>query len=186
MRPTFRILPRPAEDVPGRWSSPSRVTDLPQRRLPGIRRTARRTTLPERGGFTLLEIILALAILAGALAALGEVMRLGDQNAARTRDETHAQILASSVMDEILSGVRPLTTVAGATFDLPTEPPWGYTIEITQSPDHLELLVIRVRVEQQLDPVLQPARFDLVRWVLNPEIAASASSASATTGGGGT
>ncbi len=41
-----------------------------------------------RGGFTLLEIILALAILAGSLAALGEVMRMADQNASLTRDET--------------------------------------------------------------------------------------------------
>ena len=55
-------------------------------------------------GFTLLEIILALAILAGSLAALGEVMRLADQNASMTRDESQAQILASSVMDELVAG----------------------------------------------------------------------------------
>ena len=141
---------------------------------------------PKATGFTLLEIILSLAILAGALAALGEVMRLGDQNAALARDETQAQILASSVMDELLAGVRPLSNVNGATLDLPAEPPWVYSIEVTQSPQYLELLVIRVRVEQQLDPRLDPAAFDLVRWVLNPEIAATSagSSAKSSTSGG--
>ena len=46
-------------------------------------------------GFTLLEIVLSLAILAGSLAALGEVMRLGDRNA-ETRQaiavRTHHQL----------------------------------------------------------------------------------------------
>ena len=59
-----------------------------------------------QSGFTLLEIILALAILAGSLAALGEVMRLADQNASLTEDETQAQILAASVMDELVAGCR--------------------------------------------------------------------------------
>lgn len=132
-------------------------------------------------GFTLLEIILSLAILAGALAALGEVMRLGDQNAALARDESQAQILATSVMDEILAGVRPLTTVSAATFDLATDPPWAYSIEIAPAPDHSELLVIHVRVEQQLDPTKQPARFDLVRWVLNPDAISTSSTTTSST-----
>ena len=59
-----------------------------------------------RSAFTLLEIILSLAILAGSLAALGEVMRLADQNASMTGDETQAQILAASIMDELVAGSR--------------------------------------------------------------------------------
>jgi len=127
----------------------------------------------QRKGFTLLEIILALAILAGALAALGEVLRLGDQNSSLTRDETQAQILASSVMDEIMSGARPPTSVNSAAFDIKAQPPWLYSIEIAPTPQHAELLAIRVRVEQQLPPEQQPARFDLVRWVLNPDYVTS-------------
>ena len=150
----------------------------------------------ERQGFTLLEIILALAILAGALAALGEVMRLGDQNSSLTRDETQAQILASSVMDELMAGARPPTAVNSAAFDLKTEPPWIYSIEITPTQQHAELLAIRVRVEQQLLPEQEPARYDLVRWVLNPDyvtslqtsaqaMAASSASSGSSSGGSG-
>lgn len=118
--------------------------------------------------FTLLEIVLALAILAGSLAALGEVMRLADQNAEAVRDETQAQMLAESVMAEILSGARPLATVNRAVFPLDTEPRWEYSIAVAPS-ERNELLVLQVSVAEELPPEMQPARFDLVRWVLNPD-----------------
>jgi prepilin-type N-terminal cleavage/methylation domain-containing protein len=119
-------------------------------------------------GFTLLEIILALAILAGSLAALGEVMRLADQNAAMTRDETQAQILAASIVDELNSGARPLTAINQAVFDPEWDPQWVYSIAIEQT-GYDELVAARVLVEQRFDAGLQPARFELVRWLPNPD-----------------
>jgi type II secretory pathway pseudopilin PulG len=120
--------------------------------------------------FTLLEIILALAILAGSLAALGEVMRLADQNAAMTRDEAQAQILASSIMDELAAGARPLTSINKQVFDAAWDPQWIYSIAWEQT-GYVELAAVRVVVEQQLDSRLQPARFELVRWLPNPDYA---------------
>ena len=119
-------------------------------------------------GFTLLEIILSLAILAGALAALGEVMRLADQNAANAEDETQAQILAASLMDELVAGSRDLTAVSQALFDEDTDPIWVYSIDLEPTP-YDELIAVRVRVEQNLDPRLQPVHFELVRWLPNPD-----------------
>jgi general secretion pathway protein I len=118
-------------------------------------------------GFTLLEIILALAILAGSLAALGEVMRLADQNAAMTRDETQAQMLATSIMEELVSGARALTANSPAQFDPNWDPQWLYSIAIEDT-GYEELVAVRVMVEQQLEERLQPARFELVRWLPNP------------------
>jgi len=118
-------------------------------------------------GFTLLEVILALAILAGSLAALGEVMRLADQSAAMTRDETQAQILAASIMDELVAGARGLTVVNRAVFDPDWDPQCVYSIAMEQT-RYEELVSVRVLVEQQLDAGLQPSRFDLVRWLPNP------------------
>ena len=132
-------------------------------------------------GFTLLEIVLALAILAGALAALGEVMRLADQNAEFTRDETQAQLLAESVMEEILCEARPLAAVNSALFDMVTEPRWQYSIVIEPT-QQKELLLVRVAVAEQLPPELQPARFELVRWVLNPDSLPSPTEASSSSG----
>jgi type II secretion system protein I len=129
------------------------------RRIIGLRETAY-----SDAGFSLLEIVLALAILAGSLAALGEVMRLSDMNAAKARDETQAELLADSVMSEIISGARTLDNVNNATFDSSDEPPWNYSIEVN-STDYQELLSVRVSVMQQLAPELQPSRCDLVRWL---------------------
>jgi type II secretion system protein I len=142
-----------------------------------------------RRGFTLLEIILALAILAGSLAALGEVMRLADQNAAGTRDETQAQIIASSVMDELIAGVLPLTAVNQSPVAVESEPPWVFSIALEQT-NYAELIAVRVLVEQQADARLQPARFQLLRWLPNPDYvppstgsqSAAGSSSQSTTG----
>jgi prepilin-type N-terminal cleavage/methylation domain-containing protein len=138
-------------------------------------------------GFTLLEVILSLAILAGSLAALGEVMRLADQNAAMSRDETHAHIMASSIMDELISGYRTLTQVNQAVFDPNMDPAWLFSIAVEDT-SYVELVAVRVLVEQQLDAQLQPARFELVRWLANPnfvppDTGADASSSSSSSAG---
>jgi len=139
-------------------------------------------------GFSLLEVVLALAILAGAMAALGEVMRLGDQNASAAADESRAEMLAESVMAEILVGARTIGNVNGAVLPLEDDPPWAVSIEV-QSTDYQELVAVRVSVAQQLPPEQQPARCDLIRWLPNPdylpaETEQSAQQSSSSTGNG--
>ena len=152
-------------------------------------RTCVEDSRPLTEGFTLLEIILALAILAGSLAALGEVMRLADQNATMTRDESQAQILAASVLDELVAGARDLMAINQAEFDFISEPPWVYSIAIEPTA-YDELVAVRVLVEQDLDPRLQPARFELVRWLPNPDYipadTSGSSTSSSSTGSSGT
>jgi prepilin-type N-terminal cleavage/methylation domain-containing protein len=118
-------------------------------------------------GFTLLEIILALAILAGSLAVLGEIMRLGDRSASMTESETQAQILTESLLDELASGARQLSVVNQAVLDPNSNPPWLYSISVDNT-DYQELVSVRVAVEQQLEARLQPTRFEIVRWMANP------------------
>ncbi len=183
-----RLLASPS----GRGSELSSGEGFPsrQRRFPHPLDSSR--PLPEGeavDGFTLLEIILALAILAGSLAALGEVMRLADQNASMTRDESQAQILAASVMDELVAGARELVAIDRSQFDFVTEPPWVYSVLI-ESTAYQELVAVRVLVEQDIDPRLQPARFALVRWLPNPDYippaASTSSTSSSSTGSSGT
>ena len=54
-----------------------------------------------RGGFSLLEVILALAILIGILAVLSELVGLGVRNARVARAMTQAQLLCESKLAEI-------------------------------------------------------------------------------------
>jgi hypothetical protein len=119
-------------------------------------------------------VILALAILAGSIAALGEVMRQADRNASLSSDETQAQIIASSIMDELISGYRTLAPVTRMQYDAISDPPWLYTIEIA-STNFTELIAVRVSVEQEMEARLRPARFELIRWLMNPDYTASSS-----------
>jgi type II secretion system protein I len=126
-------------------------------------------------GFSLLEVILSLAILAGSLAALGEVMRQSDRNASLSTDETQAQIIASTIMDELIAGYRPATAANQTVYDPEDDPAWLYSVEI-ENTSYAELVGVRVMVEQQLDEQLQPAKYELVRWLMNPDFVAQAAS----------
>jgi len=126
-----------------------------------------RRRVAKSAAFSILEIILALAILAGSLAALGEVMRLAGQNAMLTESESHAQILAASVMDELASGARQIAAVSQSTLDSSANPPWLYSIAL-EDPGYPEMVAVRVSIQQQMDTQLQPARFELLRWMPNP------------------
>jgi type II secretion system protein I len=155
-------------------------------RWPKARNTDAEIVLTPFYGFSLLEVILSLAILAGSLAALGEVMRQGDRNASLSSDETQAQIVASSIMDELIAGYRPLTATDQDIYDPTIEPPWLYSIAI-ENTQYAELVAVRVLVERQMEPQQQPPKFELVRWLMNPNVTASQtdsqSGASSSSGG---
>jgi len=162
----------------------------PSLALPIEGKGTRRRRVESRSAFSLLEVILALAILAGSLAALGEVMRMAGQAARLTESETQAQILAASVMDELASGARQLSAVSQSTLDSTSNPAWVYSIALEDT-GYQQMVAVRVSVEQQLDARLQPARFELLRWMPNPnytapttddESSSNSSSSSSTSG----
>ncbi len=124
-------------------------------------------------GFTLLEVILALTILAGAMAALGEVSRLALRNAAAARDLARAQLLAESKMAEILSGVSSPDAVENTPF--PTADyaldeggaAWVYSINSAET-DEDGLLSVTVTVTRDMPAGQHPVKFTLVRWLQDP------------------
>lgn len=124
-----------------------------------------RQRLPdEQQGFTLLEVILALVILAGSIALLGEAMRLGSQSATTAARETHAQILAGGVMDQLLSGALELVEVSEQPLETGDRAPWTFTISFLPC-DMEELRCVEVVVEQDTEPGLPPPQFRLVRYM---------------------
>ncbi len=137
-----------------------------------------------RGGFSLLEVILALAVLAGAVAVLGEAARLALRNAQTARDLAHAQLLCESKLSEILSGVTPAQAVDKTAFDStstaslePGERPWLYSIE-TGATDENGLIYVRVIVTRDAPASEHPARFAIIRWVPDPNATTTSSSSS--------
>jgi prepilin-type N-terminal cleavage/methylation domain-containing protein len=139
----------------------------------------RSSDLSYNRGFTLLEVMLALAILVGSLAVLGEFARMGLHSARTARDLTRAELLCESLMSEIAAGILPPTAVQAAPIEDPvTGTPvsdtqtddvaqWVYSVDV-QSIDADGLLGVTVTVMQDLPPAQRPATFSLVRWIPDP------------------
>jgi type II secretion system protein I len=118
-------------------------------------------------GFSLLEVILSLAILGGAIAVLGEAARLAMRNAAFTRDMTRAQLLCESKLAEIMSGITSADSIQRAVIENaagPGEANWLYSIERTAL-DEEDLVSVRVTVVRDQPTEKHPVSFSLVRWI---------------------
>ena len=117
-----------------------------------------------RQAFTLLEVILALAILGGAVAVLGEIMRAAGRRASDAQAETRAQLLACSLMDEMVTGVLEPAEQTRVALEVDDTVPWVYSV--TFGAIEIEGLVsIELIVEQDLQQQFNPVRYRLVRWV---------------------
>jgi prepilin-type N-terminal cleavage/methylation domain-containing protein len=133
----------------------------------------------QKAGFSLLEVILALAILAGSIAVLGESSRLALKNAEVARDLARAQLLRESKMAEITTGMTAATAVSNTPFDAtmtasldPSGPGWLYSIE-TQTLSQQGLIAVRVTVTRDVPAVKHPVSFVLVRWIPDPSATSS-------------
>lgn len=129
-----------------------------------------------RRGFSLLEILLALAILGGSLAMLSRIVETGTSAAREARDLSHARILCQTKLSELLldsiSGMTPQSVPLGPleSFDSQSNTTFLYSIDVQPAP--LDgLLAIRVLVEAQ-DPNGGPplARYALTRWMVDPAL----------------
>lgn len=115
-------------------------------------------------GFTLLEVVLSLAILAGAVAVLGEIMRAAGRSASDAQAETRAQLLACSLMDEMVTGVLEPTEQTQVALDVDDVAPWVYSV--TFGTINIEgLMAVELVVEQDLEKQFNPVRYRLVRWL---------------------
>jgi type II secretory pathway component PulJ len=121
--------------------------------------------------FTLLEVILALAILAGSVAVLSEVLRLADRNAADAEAETRAQLLTSTLMDEMASGLVEITEQNRTPLDTEDAARWVYSVTISpvQADRGLAgLMSVEIVVEQDLKKAFRPVKYRLLRWLYLP------------------
>ena len=118
-----------------------------------------------RDGLSLLEVVLALAILATALGLIGQLIRMGANSARRARDTAVAQLACESIMAEVLSGVRPPQSQSGSyEFDP------RYTFSVDVQPTELTgLLSVEVQVQQDSQSARPPSA-TLIRWMRDPTL----------------
>jgi prepilin-type N-terminal cleavage/methylation domain-containing protein len=167
-----------------------------------------RKAATSRTGFSLLEVILSLAILSGAIAVLGEAARMGIRNSVTARYLTQAQLLCESKLAEITSGILEPNPVSAARFDRTYTnsitsaissnewQDWQYSIAVNDL-NQDGLVAVCVTVEQVLPANKHPVTFQLTRWIPDPgvelaeesgqseESTAEGSSSQSPSGGGG-
>ena len=134
-----------------------------------------KTTRMQRDGFSLLEVILALAILTGAIAVLGELARLGLRNAQIARDTAQAQLLCESKLAELTAGLLPVEPVSGAQFEEVVGDgtvAWVYSIDVQPAQSEGSRIegmsAVEVTVVQKIDKIKGPIHFSLIRWMPDP------------------
>jgi type II secretion system protein I len=123
--------------------------------------------LAVRAGMTLLEVILAIAILGGSLAILGELVRIGTRSAHAARVNSTAQLLADSMVAEIAAGITSPESTEGVVENYGGFR-WSYVVQVEQV-DQQGLLAVSVTVRENLDASQQPVSYTLVRWMIDPE-----------------
>lgn len=129
--------------------------------------------MTNRRGFSLLEILLALAILGGALGVLSQIVITGGTSGRSAQELAMARMLCQSKLAELLvSNVQP-TAVPSTPLTSPdsaSDTVFNYAVEIAPAP--LEgMLAIRVSVQaEDADGGAPLATYSLVRWIIDPAL----------------
>ena len=182
MRRNLQVPTRPTEIHPPRrpdrwalWAS----HDIPFHRIP-----FHIETVPSmRRGLSLLEVIIALAVLTGTAAVLAQMVGLATRHAERARQITGAQTVAHNILHELLADLRPWET-SNVFQPVDLWSPWDYQIRV--DPVGVgDLVAVTVTVAERVeseatragdgstDPrrVTSPRHYRLTRWVRHaPEI----------------
>jgi general secretion pathway protein I len=141
-----------------------------------------------RSAFSLLEVVLALAIFLLSIVAIGQIISLASDNALEVQQQDQANLLCQAKLAEVLIGAEPLTSSSGLSA-FQESPDWQWRMECDQA-EITGLWNVRIFVQyERSDGKKIEAR--LSQMVLDPSLrgstmdkpASSDSSSSSGTGG---
>ncbi len=126
-----------------------------------------------RRGFSLLEILLALAILGGSLGVLSQIVITGGTSGRSAQELAMARLLCQSKLAELLVSNVPPTAVPSTPLTSPdsaSDTVFSYAVEVVPAPME-GLLAIRVSVQaEDADGGPALASYSLVRWIIDPAL----------------
>jgi prepilin-type N-terminal cleavage/methylation domain-containing protein len=117
-----------------------------------------------KNGFTLLEILLALAILLIGLTAVFQTSQLALRTMLASKELTEAQNACQAVLNELLAQSSKIQPEEGRTVD--HLPNWRIRVDIYPAPQS-ELYVLHLRAQQfsPVDNTFIAIKYELLRWV---------------------
>lgn len=135
-------------------------------------RPAHRTPGPRRG-LSLIEVLLALAILLLSIIAIGRLVDVGTDHGNAARASTRGTRLAQSKMAEVEAGVIALSGEASGAFD-GDDAAWNYTVS-PQAAGPPNLYTVTVTVSRTVDG--RPFELALTQMIFDPTMTGSAAQA---------
>jgi len=124
---------------------------------------------PRRRGLSLLEVLVALAVLLMSLVALTHLVGNSTRMASEASRRSHAALLCRSKMNEFAAGALPMEGVSDSTFE--DDPDYHWSAEIAQGAA-TSLYNITVTVRYRPDEQY-PIEVSLSRMVLDPTFTGS-------------
>lgn len=111
------------------------------RKITGLSKTGALRRRGKRGGFTLLEILVAFAILIMGLSIVAALATASARQAVQVEEETGVQLACQNLMNAILAG--DATVSLGVEVPLPDVPNWAARVELLDGPIS-NLVAIRI------------------------------------------
>lgn len=120
-----------------------------------------------RAGITLFEVVLALAIFLGATAVIGQILQNGSRAATKAQLTSEASIRCEKRMNELLSGVLPLTAVQNAPFE--DNASWQWSINVLDT-SVISLLEAEVVVQHVNSRGAADLTYRMNRYLKDPQL----------------
>lgn len=141
---------------------------------------------PKASGMSLLEVVLALAILAVSAALLAQLTGQATDNGLMAQRLATAQMLCESKMSEVLAGAIPLQSMTWSEItDSGRRVSWYYQIQ-TVAAERKDMIGVRLSVTDQPDSTTaNPELFFIVRWMIDPNLGLDAPPQSTSATGSG-
>lgn len=135
-----------------------------------------------RHGFSLMEVITALAIFLLSLIALGQLLNLSTTLARDTKDLQRASQLCRSKMNEVVAGAVSLSSQADASFE--EDPNWVWSLDCQEdsSISGLWRVTVRATLNRPDGTRLEEA---LSQYVLDPAVRGTLDAGASTSTSGG-
>ena len=118
-------------------------------------------------GFTLLEVIIAVAVLLGALTAIFQLISTGSTASVQAQFRAEAIILAETKLNEAIGGVIPLESSSAQEIEESTEWTWELTVEPASQTD---VLSVTVTVARESESPAGNHSYSITRMVRDPQI----------------
>lgn len=103
---------------------------------------------------------------------LGEAMNIASRSASDAQAESEAQLLASSIMNELHAGMAEMNNQSREPLESSSSIPWVYSVTIGDT-DTAGLMSVEVLVEQDVEKQFRPVKYRLVRWIASQDTTAS-------------